>query len=190
MPQKAVFVGSFNDVRQIPADNRIHIAFAGRSNVGKSTLLNRLVGQKKLARTSKTPGRTQSINFFLIDDRYYFVDLPGFGYAKVPEKARQKWGQLVDKYLNAVDNLLGLIYLFDCRREPDQLDLMMIDWLEEKKKKFAFVLTKTDKLSRNELAKKAREIENIFRITPIPFSNISGIGKNELLAWIDMAVRT
>ncbi len=189
MPQKAVFVGSFNDVGQIPSDNLAHIAFAGRSNVGKSTLLNRLVGQRKLARTSKTPGRTQSINFFLINDRYYYVDLPGFGFAKVPEKTRRKWGQLVDKYLNTVDNLLGLIYLFDCRREPDELDLMMLDWLVQKKIKFAFVLTKSDKLGRGALAKKEREMEKIFKVKPIVFSDISGIGKDDLSRWIESVVK-
>ena len=189
MSQKAVFVGSFQDVLRMPSDNRAHIAFAGRSNVGKSTLLNCIVGQKKLARTSKTPGRTQSINFFLIDDRYYFVDLPGFGFAKVPEKIRLNWGKLVDNYLNTVDNLLGLIYLFDCRREPDELDLTMLDWLKQKRKKFAFVLTKSDKLSRSALIKKAADIEEIFKVKPIIFSNISGIGKDELLRWIGSAVQ-
>lgn len=189
MPQKAVFVGSFNDVRRIPSDRRAHIAFAGRSNVGKSTLLNRIVGQKKLARTSKTPGRTQSINFFLIDDRYYFVDLPGFGFAKAPEKTRRDWGKIVDNYLNTVDNLLGLIYLFDCRREPDELDMTMLDWIEQKQKKFTFVLTKADKLSKSALIKKAADIEKIFKIKPIIFSNISGVGKDELLRWIESAVK-
>ena len=112
-PVNATFVGSFNDVRRIPADNRPQIAFAGRSNVGKSTLLNNLVGRKRLAKTSKTPGRTQLINFFLINNKYYFVDLPGYGYANAPARVKKDWGILVDNYLETSHNLKGIVFLLD-----------------------------------------------------------------------------
>jgi GTP-binding protein len=190
MPIKAVFIGSYSNVNQLPADNIPQFAFAGRSNVGKSTLLNRLVGHHKLARTSKTPGRTQTINFFLIDDRYYFVDLPGYGFAKAPEKARLNWGKLVDNYVNSVNNLCGFIFLLDSRREPNEMDMMMLNWLEEKGKKYVFVLTKADKISKSELLQKMRQIEKIFKVKPIPFSDIAGIGKAELLGWIESLVKS
>jgi GTP-binding protein len=184
MPPKAVFAGEYNDIGKLPADRLPHIAFAGRSNVGKSTLLNRLVGQKKLARTSKVPGRTQSINLYLIDNSYYFVDLPGYGYAKASESSRIRWGKLVDIYLRHVDNLLGLLFLLDCRRTPDELDLMMLEWMQYNKKKFALVLTKVDKLSNSALAKKKKEIASILGVAPFCFSDVSGIGKTDLLVWI------
>ncbi len=181
----ATFVGSYNDVRRIPADNRPQIAFAGRSNVGKSTLLNKLVGRKKLAKTSKIPGRTQMINFFLINDRYYFVDLPGYGYAKASPGARKEWGLLVDKYFEKSPRLKGIVFLLDCRRDPNEDDLMMIDWIESRAIKYAFVLTKTDKLSKSRIIKKIDKIENAFRVKPILFSSLSGIGKIELSRWIE-----
>jgi len=135
----ATFVGSYKDVRRIPTDNRPQIAFAGRSNVGKSTLLNKLVGRKKLAKTSKIPGRTQMINFFLINDKYYFVDLPGYGYAKASLKAKKEWGVLVDKDLETSPRLKGIVFLLDCRRDPNEDDLIMIEWIESRKIKYALV---------------------------------------------------
>jgi GTP-binding protein len=184
----ATFVGSYKDVRRIPADNRPQIAFAGRSNVGKSTLLNKLVGRKKLAKTSKTPGRTQMINFFLINDRYYFVDLPGYGYAKASPRAKKEWGRLVDKYLENSPQLKGIVFLLDCRRDPNEDDLIMIDWIESSAIRYAFVLTKADKLSKSRIKNKADEIENAFRQKPILFSSLSGSGKVELARWIESVV--
>ncbi|MCX6826447.1 MAG: ribosome biogenesis GTP-binding protein YihA/YsxC [candidate division Zixibacteria bacterium] len=187
MIRKAVFVGSYYKLEEIPAD-RAQVAFGGRSNVGKSSLLNGLVGQKKLARISKTPGRTQAINFFLIDDRYYFVDLPGYGFANAPHEKREEWGRLVDAYLNTATQLRGLIFLLDCRREPNEDDLMLLDWIEKKDVEFLPVLTKADKLSRSQIAKKRDELGKVLKVLPVPFSTISGIGVTEILKWIDKRV--
>lgn len=186
MPKKAVFVGSFTSISQIPSNTLPHIAFAGRSNVGKSTLLNSLVGQRKLARTSKTPGRTQALNFFLIDDRYYFVDLPGYGYARAPLKMRREWGTLVDNYVNNVDNLCGMIFLVDCRRDLSEDDNTLLDWLDAKKIPFLPVLTKADKLSRSALLKKGEELKSILGVRPVFFSALRGLGKKELVEKIEI----
>jgi len=188
MPLNAVFYRSYADALKIPFDNRPQIAFAGRSNVGKSTLLNKLAGRKRLAKTSKTPGRTRLVNFFLVDDKYYFVDLPGYGYAKAPESEKRKWGKLVNDYLEKTELLKGLCFLLDCRRDPNQDDLMMLEWMETRRINYVIILTKADKLSRNNLMKKCTEIEKIFKTPPIPFSSVSGIGKKELLKWIEDSV--
>ncbi len=188
-PMKAEFVGSFDNLKSIPSDGLPQIAFGGRSNVGKSTLLNTLVGQRKLARTSKTPGRTQSLNFFLINNRYYFVDLPGYGYAKAPDSVRLAWGKAVDKYLNGVDNLCGLVFLLDCRREPGEEDLMLLEWVEYRKMAYIMVLTKADKLSRGALAAKVKEMGKGFRSARlIPFSSQTRTGKTEIMKWIDEVI--
>lgn len=186
MPKKAVFVGSFTSISQMPSNTLPHIAFAGRSNVGKSTLLNSLVGQRKLARTSKTPGRTQALNFFLIDDRYYFVDLPGYGYARAPLKMRREWGTLVDNYVNNVDNLCGMIFLVDCRRDLSEDDKTLLDWLDAKRIPFLPVLTKADKLSRSALLKKGEELKISLGVRPVFFSAPRGLGKDELVEKIEI----
>ncbi len=187
--RRTEFIGSFSDVRKIPSDSRPQIAFGGRSNVGKSTLLNSLVGQKKLARTSKTPGRTQALNFFLINDRYYFVDLPGYGFAKAPENVRLAWGKVVDKYLNTVDNLCGFVFLLDCRRDPKEEDLMLLEWLEDRKLTYIMVLTKADKIGRGALAKKMSDMKQAFKSADmVPFSAQTGIGIAEILKWVDNIV--
>jgi GTP-binding protein len=185
MIKKAEYFKSYFDINKIPKDNRFQIAFGGRSNVGKSSLINCLTGQKGLARISRTPGRTQAINFFLIDDRYFFVDLPGYGYAKAPDKVRERWGELVDHYLNRTDRLKGLIFLLDCRREMNELDLIMLDWMEKREVDYVPVLTKADKLSRGNIAAKVRETEKILKVKPIPFSTINGTGIRELHHWIE-----
>jgi GTP-binding protein len=185
MIKKAEFFDSYYDSNKIPNDRRSQIAFGGRSNVGKSSLLNSLVGQKKLARISRTPGRTQAINFFLIDDRYFFVDLPGYGYAKAPDKVRDKWGELVDQYLNRTEMLKAMVFLIDCRRDMNELDLMMLEWMDKKNVNYIPVLTKADKLGKSNLMAKVRETEKILKVVPIPFSIITGIGIRELHRWIE-----
>nr|MBN2278518.1 YihA family ribosome biogenesis GTP-binding protein [candidate division Zixibacteria bacterium] len=185
MPLKAEFFGSYADARKIPSDNRPQIAFAGRSNVGKSSLLNKIVGRKKLAKTSKTPGRTQLINLFLVNEVCFFVDLPGYGYARASVEARRQWGKLVDSYLDSSPSLKGLCFLLDCRRDPNEDDLMMVDWLQSRNIEYIIVLTKADKLSKSRLLNRCRQIEKAFKSSPIPFSIVSGIGKKELLLWIE-----
>ncbi|HEY0430536.1 MAG TPA: ribosome biogenesis GTP-binding protein YihA/YsxC, partial [Pyrinomonadaceae bacterium] len=126
------------------------IAFMGRSNVGKSSLINSLLAVRGLARTSSTPGRTQSLNFFLINERFRFVDLPGFGYARVPKAIKSSWGEMVTSYLAKRQQLVLSIHIVDSRHEPTKLDLQLHDWLELQAKPRLIVATKSDKLSKNE----------------------------------------
>src|SRR5205085_7220896 len=130
-----------------PRDGRSEVAFMGRSNVGKSSLINSLLGAKGLAKTSSTPGRTQLINFFLINEAFRFVDLPGYGYARVPGAVKREWGPMIEKYLASRPNLVLSILITDSRHEPSKLDLLMRDWLTEQAQPFVIVATKADKLS-------------------------------------------
>jgi len=146
----AEFVTSAVKPSQYPPGDLPEIAFAGRSNVGKSSLINTLVHRKKLVKTSSTPGRTQLINFFKINRAIYFVDLPGFGYAKVPAAVRNKWGPMVERYIAARSNLLGVVILMDIRREPGAGENDLMNWLEHHRIAYLPVITKCDKLSKNQ----------------------------------------
>ena len=141
-----------------PRDGRPQIAFAGRSNVGKSTLINTILNRKNIARVSQTPGKTQAIQFYLINEQWYLVDLPGYGYAKVPKSMRAEWGDLIGSYLESADALKLVVVLLDSRRVPGEHDLRMIEWARSLEADELIVLTKTDKLSSNELAKSRRTI--------------------------------
>jgi len=147
----ATFVKSATSPEHYPRDGRPEIAFMGRSNVGKSSLINSLLGVRALARTSSTPGRTQLINFFLINNAFHFVDLPGYGYARVPRDVKKLWGPMVEKYLATRPGLVLSIVITDSRHEPTELDLRMKQWLEAREKPFIVVATKADKLSSNQL---------------------------------------
>ena len=147
----ATFVKSATSPEHYPRDGRPEIAFMGRSNVGKSSLINSLLGVRGLARTSSTPGRTQLINFFLINDAFHFVDLPGYGYARVPRDVKKHWGPMVEKYLATRLGLVLSILITDSRHGPTELDLLMKEWLEARGKPFIIVATKADKLSSNQL---------------------------------------
>lgn len=147
----ATFVKSATSPEHYPRDGRPEIAFMGRSNVGKSSLINSLLGVRGLARTSSTPGRTQLVNFFLINHAFHFVDLPGYGYARVPRDVKKLWGPMVEKYLATRPGLVLSIVITDSRHEPTELDLRMKQWLEEREKPFIIVATKADKLSSNQL---------------------------------------
>jgi len=149
----ASFVKSAFEESQWPRDRRPEVAFLGRSNVGKSSLINSLLRVKGLARTSSTPGRTQSLNFFLINERFYFVDVPGYGFARAPREVREGWGKLVTDYLAKRDSLVLSIHIVDSRHEPTTLDLQLREWLLSRGKPFLTVATKADKLSQNELHK-------------------------------------
>lgn len=166
----ATFVNSATSPEHYPGDGRPEIAFMGRSNVGKSSLINSLLGVKGLARTSSTPGRTQLINFFLINDAFYFVDLPGYGYARVPRDVKKHWGPMVEKYLATRPGLVLSILITDSRHEPTELDLLMKKWLETRGKPFIIVATKADKLSSNQLR------ASLVRASAI-------VGSNELVAY-------
>lgn len=167
-------------------DKLPEIAFLGRSNVGKSSLINSLLRRKGLARTSNTPGRTQSINFFLINESFYFVDLPGYGYAKVSKAMRQDWGKMAQEYLAQRDELVLSIQLVDSRHQPTALDLQLHEWLEFYGKNYIVVATKADKVSSNKLKKSLQEIKQAMpagRI--IPYSSTTGMGKEELWSEIN-----
>ncbi|MBK7142166.1 MAG: YihA family ribosome biogenesis GTP-binding protein [bacterium] len=169
---------------QLPKDSRPQVALAGRSNVGKSTLLNRLVGHRNLAKVSSTPGKTRSLNFFSVSDRFYLVDLPGYGYAKVSKSLKDEWGKLIETYLRTSPNLTGLVILLDVRRDVTDDDLQMLEWLAKRSLPVLAVVTKTDKVSRNLCNKKVADVERQLEIPAIPFSSITGIGKDELIGSI------
>jgi GTP-binding protein len=160
------------------------VAFAGRSNVGKSSLINILVNRNSLAKASRTPGRTQAINFFAINERLSFVDLPGYGFAKVPEKIRVSWGPMVETYLRERGNLILLLLILDVRRDLRDDDRNFIMWMEENSLPWQMVLTKADKLSKNQAMGRRRVIEEQSGISgiqkPLLFSALSGQGKDQL----------
>lgn len=162
------------------------IAFLGRSNVGKSSLINAMLMRKGLARTSNTPGRTQSINFFLVNERLFFADLPGYGYARVSKKMRAGWGMMAEEYLAEREELTLAIQLVDSRHSPTALDKQLHEWLVFNKKNFIVVATKSDKLSSNQLLKNVREIEKeLPGSRVIPFSANTGKGRDQLWAEIE-----
>lgn len=151
-------VSAFRE-NQYPPPNRPEIAFAGRSNVGKSSLINVLVNRKGLARTSSKPGRTQSINFFSVNKALYMVDLPGYGFARVPVKVKKSWKHMVETYLSTRSNLKAVVVILDIRRDPSSGDLELLDWLKYYNIQTILVLTKTDKLSRQKANTRADKIK-------------------------------
>lgn len=157
------------------------IAFLGRSNVGKSSVLNSLLQRKGLARTSNTPGRTQSINYFLVNERFYFVDLPGYGYARVSKTMRADWGVMAEEYLKERGELALSIHLIDARHEPTALDKALHEWLVFHDKNHLVVATKADKLSANQLRNSLREIQAALPESEIlTYSSVTGAGRDVL----------
>ena|SRR5438874_13279272 len=172
-----------------PKDPRPEIAFLGRSNVGKSSLINSLLSVRGLARTSSTPGRTQSLNFFLINDEYKFVDFPGYGYARVPGKIKSSWSEMATSYLAKRRQLVLSIHIVDSRHEPTKQDLQLHDWLEESDKPRLVVATKSDKLSNNELRKNLEHIARVLNDdSVVAYSAKSGRGRDELWRAIRSAI--
>jgi GTP-binding protein len=167
-------------------DGRPEIAFLGRSNVGKSSLLNALLQRKGLARTSNTPGRTQSINFFLVNETFYFADLPGYGFARVSKQMRAEWGKMAEEYLAEREELALSIQLVDSRHKPTALDIQLHEWLMFNKKDHIIVATKADKLSGNQLQKSLADIGKLLPGSPlIAFSAVTGRGKDAL--WTEIS---
>lgn len=148
--QNATFYTSVNDARDLPLHSGIEVAFAGRSNAGKSSAINTLTNRNRLAFVSKTPGRTQQINFFQLNTEQFFVDLPGYGYAKVPYSVRQYWEKLLSDYLQTRESLKGLVLIMDIRHPLKSLDVQMLDWFAPTGKAIHILLTKADKLSRQQ----------------------------------------
>lgn len=182
--RRAEFCASYGSFSQIPKPERLEIAFAGRSNVGKSSLINRIFGRKNLARVSSVPGKTATINFYGLDN-VYFVDLPGYGYAKVAKSEKERWSGLIGGYLGDTERDLVLVLsLIDMRHPPTKDDLQMITFLVENELPFIIVLTKADKLNKTERAKRLEalktEIPYYEDITVIPFSAITDEGVDEV----------
>jgi GTP-binding protein len=192
---KAEFVSSFADVKKCPVPDRPEFAFIGRSNVGKSSLINMLVGRKQLAKTSNTPGKTQTINHFNINDQWYLVDLPGYGYANVSKTLKAGFGKIIDSYVLKRENLDCLFVLLDSRLEPQKIDLSFMEWAGSAGVPLGLIFTKTDKLSANELNKSMRRYENVLlqTWTELPPNFITSAetrrGKEELLNFIDEVIR-
>ncbi len=182
----AEFIKSAFNEDHWTTDGLPEIAFLGRSNVGKSSLLNSLLQKKGLARTSNTPGRTQSINFFLVNEKFYFVDLPGYGYARVSKTMRADWGKMAEEYLSQRQELVLAIHLIDSRHKPTELDRALHDWLVYHGKNHIVVATKADKLSNNKLKKSFDETESILPESKIiAYSSMTGKGKVSL--WQEIA---
>lgn len=179
---------------QYPAENMAEIAFAGRSNVGKSSLLNLLTGRKKLARVSGVPGKTRTINFYEIDGDFRIVDLPGYGYAKVSKSISEDWGPMMEKYLSERPNLLKVIQLVDIRHEPTKLDIQMYDYLRHYGLDGVVVATKADKVSRNEMVKNVSKIRKVLKLSAedvvIPVSALKRTGQELLLEEIEKILNT
>lgn len=185
----AEFIKSAFEKSHWTIDGRREIAFLGRSNVGKSSLINSLLLRKGLARTSNTPGRTQSINFFLINDAFYFADLPGYGYAKVSKTMRADWGKMAEEYLGERDELSLCIQLVDSRHKPSPLDIQLNEWLEFNNKPHLIVATKSDKISANELRKSLKEAETLLPGAKIlSYSAQTGRGRDQVWAEINEAL--
>jgi len=178
---------------QFPQETLPEVAFIGRSNVGKSSLINSLLRRKGLAFTSATPGRTQQINFFRINQRFFFVDLPGYGYAKVYSALKHSWNELVEVYLKGRKQLAISILIVDSRIGPSKLDLQKIEWLQKNSLPFFIVSTKADKLSRVELQKSIKHTQMFFNETPVvAFSAVQRLGHSQVWALLDphIQVRT
>jgi GTP-binding protein len=190
--KEARFVMSNTDVKKCPAPDKPEYAFIGRSNVGKSSLINRLTNKKSLAKTSGKPGKTRLINHFLINDEWYLVDLPGYGYAEVPKKERLKWEQFIKRYILQRENLYCLFVLVDSRHEPQKPDLDFMEWLGISQIPFTIIFTKTDKLKPEELKTNLKKYEDKMFETweTMPGYYISsaetGAGTEEILGYIEL----
>ena len=177
---------------KFPEEKGPEIAFAGRSNVGKSSLINGLLNRKNLARTSSTPGKTITINFYEINKEFFFVDLPGYGYAKAARTERAKWGKMIEKYLNNRQNLRSVFLLVDCRIPPTADDCRMYEWMKAAGFDPVIITTKTDKLSKNQLVKSMSVIRKTFKapqdLKILPFSALKRTGRDEILDLIEEIV--
>lgn len=187
----AEFVVSNDTVEKCPKDNKPEYAFIGRSNVGKSSLINMITGNKKLAKTSARPGKTQLINHFLINGDWYIVDLPGYGYAKASKSSREKWEKFISEYLTKREQLVNVFVLLDSRLDPQKIDLEFMNWCGEKGIPFSMVFTKIDKLSssalQKNLAKYKKEMLKYWDALPPVFttSSESAFGKEKILNYIE-----
>ena len=173
----------------LPKNDLPEIAFLGKSNVGKSSLINTLMQRKSLARTSQAPGKTQTINYYKVNDSLYFVDLPGYGYAKVSQELRQKWGKMIERYITSSPTLKLICLLVDIRHEPTENDRLMYDWIKYHGYKVLLILTKADKLKRSVLNKHIKMIEKALKVADedmiVAFSSETKQGREEVYEIID-----
>lgn len=193
--RRLAFHTTVANLRQLPPDSVAEVAFAGRSNAGKSSAINTLADHTRLAHTSKTPGRTQHLNFFTAAPGRYLVDLPGYGFAKTPEEIRGQWDKLVGPYLASRGQLTGLILIMDARRPMTELDCRLIDWFAPTGRPMHILLSKSDKLTRQEQAQAIRETRDFLRNWTVPvtlqlFSSLKKTGVEEAAAmicqWLDV----
>lgn len=191
--RQAAFLLSVNHLRQLPPDSGLEVAFAGRSNAGKSSALNIITDNNALARVSKTPGRTQMINYFTIDESHRLVDLPGYGYAKVPEEVKRHWQHILEQYLRTRTSLQGLMIVMDCRHPLKEYDRQMLEWCRHRGMKVHILLTKADKLSRGAAGNTLQEVRAILKrefphASAQLFSSLNGNGAVEarqlIAAWL------
>src|SRR3954452_7557918 len=186
----AEFIKSAYKEADWPHDNIPEIAFLGRSNVGKSSLMNALLGVRGLARTSSTPGRTQSLNFFLINRQIRFVDLPGYGYARAPKALKAEWNEAAESYLAKREQLMLSIHLVDSRHDPSKQDLQLHEWLVHHQKPHLIVATKSDKLSKNQLRQKIDRIAGIFETNQLTtFSTLARQGHEAIWGAIEKSLK-
>lgn len=183
--KQAEFTTSAVKPGQYPVDGRVEIAFVGRSNVGKSSLINTVTNRRKLVKVSQTPGKTRLINFFIINNQFYFVDLPGYGYAKVSKSEQAKWGGMMEQYLINRPQLKKVALLVDSRHKPTGDDIMMYEWIKHYGYSVIVVATKKDKLNKSELQRSAKVIKETLKLSPednlVFFSSLKKEGKEELL---------
>ncbi len=178
----AVYLRSAIERTDYPPGRMVEVAFAGRSNVGKSSMINTLLGRRSLVKTSKTPGHTRKLNFFLINDSFLFVDFPGYGFAKVPLKVRDSWSGMIDKYISVREQLAGVVSIIDSRHFPNELDQQLMDYLRLKKIPLIIAATKADKLNKSQLSQLIKKVKEFFHeeYPVVAFSSLTGFGKNEL----------
>lgn len=188
------FITSAVKPSQYPTDNRVEVAFVGRSNAGKSSLINTVTNRRKLAKTSSTPGKTRLINFFLINGEFYFVDLPGYGFAKVAKSEQAKWGDMIEQYLVSRPQLKRIALLVDSRHKPTQEDVQMYEWIKYYGYETIVVATKSDKLKKNDYNKNKKIIKETLNIRDedkfIFFSSLSKEGKDELVELLINGINT
>ena len=174
---------------KLPITDKPEVAFAGKSNVGKSSLINALMNRKSLARTSSQPGKTQTINFYNINSAMYLVDLPGYGYAKVPQSEKEKWGKMIERYLHASKQLRAVFLLIDIRHEPGANDKLMYDWILQNGYQPVIIATKLDKLKKSQVAGAVKAVRQSLGMKPenllIPFSAETKQGRDEIWQLID-----
>lgn len=173
----------------LPENTLPEIAFAGKSNVGKSSLINGLMNRKSLARTSSQPGKTQTINYYNINDELYFVDLPGYGYATANEKVKAQWGKLIEDYLHQSKKILAVFLLIDIRHAPSENDRIMYDWILQRGYKPIIIATKLDKIKRSQIAKQTKLICDTLQVEEdtmvLPYSALNKQGREEIYDLID-----